>query len=149
MWSGWSKFQDLRNSNYCFITNNYCTWHIHVHLIHQKRPKLPQQNSLCCKKNDAHLSKGSFLTQSTNGQCGDHSATRGTGNLFKLSVNHCRINTRKIYFSERVVKLWNSSPSIVSLYLLATVRISWSSLKLIFGYIPSISALVLFACVSL
>jgi len=44
---------------------------------------------------------------------GDRTVTRG--NPFKLSVNYCRTNTLKNFFSERVVKVWNSlPPSIVN-----------------------------------
>jgi len=39
---------------------------------------------------------------------GNRSITRG--NPFKLSVNYCRTNKRKNFFSERVVKVWNSMP---------------------------------------
>ena len=43
-----------------------------------------------------------------------HSATT-RGNPYKLFVNHCRINVRKHFFSERIIKVWNSlPPSIVS-----------------------------------
>jgi len=52
---------------------------------------------------------------------GDRTVTRG--NPFKLSVNYCGTNTRKNFFSERVVKVWNSlPPSIVNFASLARFR---------------------------
>ena len=30
------------------------------------------------------------------------------GHVYKLQLNHCRIDTRKFFFAERVVKQWNS-----------------------------------------
>jgi len=46
-----------------------------------------------------------------------------SGIPFKLSVNYCRTNTRKNFFSERVVKVWNSlPPSIVNFGSLARFR---------------------------
>jgi len=44
---------------------------------------------------------------------GDRTVTRG--NPFKLSVNDCHTNERKMFFKERVVKVWNGLlPSIVN-----------------------------------
>ena len=58
-----------------------------------------------------------FQLMSSNG---DRTVTRG--NPFKLSVNYCRTNTQKNFFSERVVKVWNSlPPSIVNFASLASV----------------------------
>ena len=35
------------------------------------------------------------------------SVITGRGNPYKLFVNHCRINARKNFFCERVIKVWN------------------------------------------
>jgi len=60
---------------------------------------------------------------------GIRSITRG--NPFKLSVNYCRINKRKNFFSERVVKVWNSlPPSIVDFASLARFRNSINKINL-------------------
>jgi len=60
---------------------------------------------------------------------GNRSITRG--NPFKLSVNYCRTNKRKNFFSERVVKVWNSlPPSIVNFGSLARFRNSISKINL-------------------
>ena len=59
-----------------------------------------------------------FSLQSSKG----HSATT-RGNPYKLFVNHCRINVRKHFFSERIIKVWNSLPlSIVSFKSLLSFR---------------------------
>jgi len=42
-----------------------------------------------------------FTLQYTN----DYSATTRRGNPYKLLVNHCRINVRKNFFCERVIKV--------------------------------------------
>jgi len=42
-----------------------------------------------------------FTLQSAN----DYSAITRRGNPYKLLVNHCRINVRKNFFSERIVKV--------------------------------------------
>ena len=48
-------------------------------------------------------------------------ATRG--NPYKLLVNHCRINVRKHFFSERIIKVWSSlPPSIVSFKSILSFR---------------------------
>jgi len=58
----------------------------------------------------------------------NRSITRG--NPFKSSVNYCRTNKRKNFFSERVVQVWNSlSPSIVNFGSLATFRNSINKIK--------------------
>jgi len=49
-----------------------------------------------------------FQLQSTND---DRTITRG--NPYKLFVNYCRANVRKNFFSEHVVKVWNSLPPTV------------------------------------
>jgi len=60
---------------------------------------------------------------------GDRAVTRG--NPFKLSVNYCRTNTRKNFYSERVVKVWNSlPPSIVNFASLARFRKSLNKINL-------------------
>jgi len=51
-----------------------------------------------------------FTLQSAN----DYSAVTRRGNPYKLLINHCRINVRKKNFSERVIKVWNSLPLVVS-----------------------------------
>jgi len=49
----------------------------------------------------------------------------------KLSVNYCRTNTRKNFFSERVVKVLNSlPPSAVNFSSLATFRKSLNKINL-------------------
>jgi len=47
-----------------------------------------------------------FSLQSTN----DYNAITRRGNPYKLFVNHCRINVRKNFFCERIIKVWNSLP---------------------------------------
>ena len=60
---------------------------------------------------------------------GDRTVTRG--NPFKLSVNYCRTNTRKNFFRERVVKVWNSlPPTIVNFSSLATFKNSVNKINL-------------------
>jgi len=67
-----------------------------------------------------------FQLMSSNG---DRTVTRG--NPFKLSVNYCRTNTRKNFFSERVVEVWNSlPPSIVNFASLARFRNSLNKINL-------------------
>ena len=67
-----------------------------------------------------------FQLMSSNG---DRTVTRG--NPFKLSVNYCCTNTRKNFFSERVVKVWNSlPPSIVNFASLARFRKSLNNINL-------------------
>jgi len=69
-----------------------------------------------------------FQLMSSNGDR-DRAVTRG--NPFKLSVNYCRTNTRKNFFSERVVKIWNSlPPSIVNFASLARFRKSLNKINL-------------------
>jgi len=56
-------------------------------------------------------------------------ATRG--NPYKLLVNHCRINVRKHFFSERIIRVWNSlPPSIVSFKSLMSFRNSLGNVNL-------------------
>jgi len=60
---------------------------------------------------------------------GNRTVTRG--NPFELLVNYCRTNMRKNFFSERVVKLWNSlPPSIVNFFSLAAFRNSLNKVSL-------------------
>ena len=60
---------------------------------------------------------------------GDRTVTRG--NPFQLSVNYCRTNTRKNFFSELVAKVWNNLlPSIVDFYSLPTFRNSLNKISL-------------------
>jgi len=67
-----------------------------------------------------------FQLMSSNG---DRTVTRG--NSLKLSVNYCRTNTRKNFFSERVVKVWNSlPPSIENFASLARFRNSLNKINL-------------------
>jgi len=69
---------------------------------------------------------------------GDRTVTRG--NPFKLSVNYCHTNTRKNFFSERVVKVWNSlPPSIVNFSSSATFRNSLNK-KSVLEYTLNINA---------
>jgi len=50
---------------------------------------------------------------------------------YKLLVNHCRINVRKHFFSERIIKVWNSlPPSIVSFKSLLSFRNSLGNVNL-------------------
>ena len=52
-------------------------------------------------------------------------------NPYKLFVNHCRINARKHFFSERIIKVWNSlPPSIVSVKSLSLFRRSLNNVNL-------------------
>jgi len=68
-----------------------------------------------------------FTLQSAN----DYSATTRRGNPYKLLVNHCRINVRKNFFSERVIKVWNSlPPSIVSFESLSSFINSLNNVNL-------------------
>ena len=62
-----------------------------------------------------------FQLMSSNG---DRAVTRG--NPIKLSVNYCRTNTRKNFFSERVVKVWNSLPPSSLLLIL----LHWQDLEI-------------------
>ena len=60
-----------------------------------------------------------------------HAATTRRGNPYKLLVNHCRINVRKNFFSERVIKVWNSlPPSIVSFESLLSFKNSLNNVNL-------------------
>jgi len=48
--------------------------------------------------------------------------TRLRGNPYKITVNHCRLNVRRNFFSERVFVAWNSlPPSVVNFRVLKTV----------------------------
>ena len=47
-----------------------------------------------------------FTLQSAN----DYSAITRRRNPYKLLVNHCRINVRKNFFCEHIIKIWNSLP---------------------------------------
>ena len=47
-----------------------------------------------------------FTLQSAN----DYSAIIRRRNPYKLLVNHCRINVRKNFFCQRIIKIWNSLP---------------------------------------
>ena len=68
-----------------------------------------------------------FSLQSTN----DCSVITRRGNQYKLFVNHCRINTRKNFFSERVIKVWNSlPPGIVNFESLSLFRNSLNNVNL-------------------
>ena len=59
---------------------------------------------------------------------GDRAVTRG--NPFKLSVNYCHTNERKMFFKERVVKVWNGLlPSIVNFSSLTSFRISLNKIS--------------------
>ena len=67
-----------------------------------------------------------FMLQSSSG-CS--AATRG--NPYKLLVNHRRINVRKHFFSERIIRVWNSlPPSIVSFKSLFSFRNSLDDVNL-------------------
>jgi len=68
-----------------------------------------------------------FQLMSSNG---DRTVTGG--NPFKLSVNYCRKNTRKTFFSKRVAKVWNSLPPsrpIVNFSSFATFRNSLNKIS--------------------
>ena len=68
-----------------------------------------------------------FSLQSTN----DYSVITRRGNPYKLFVNHCRINVRKNFFCERIVKVWNSlPPSIVNFKSLSSFRNSLNNVNL-------------------
>jgi len=59
------------------------------------------------------------------------SVITGRGNPYKLFVNHCRINARKNFFCERVIKVWNSlPPSIVNFQSLSSFRNSLNNVNL-------------------
>jgi len=48
-----------------------------------------------------------------------------------VSVNYCRINVRKNFFCERIIKVWNSlPPSIVNFELLLLFRNSLNNINL-------------------
>ena len=85
-----------------------------------------------------------FTLQSSSG-C---SATT-CGNPYKLCVNHCRINVRKHFFSERIIKVWNSlPPSIVSFESLSMFSKSLGNVNLCIHtkyWSLSISFIVLFS----
>jgi len=67
-----------------------------------------------------------FMLQSSSG-CS--AATRG--NPYKLLVNHRRINVRKHFFSERIIRVWNSlPPSIVSFKSLFSFKNSLGNVNL-------------------
>jgi len=67
-----------------------------------------------------------FSLQSTN----NYNLTRH-GNPYKLSVNYCRINVRKNFFCERIIKVWNSlPPSIVNFESLLSFRNSLNNINL-------------------
>jgi len=68
-----------------------------------------------------------FSLQSTN----DYNAITRRGNQYKLFVNHCRINVRKNFFCERIVKVWNSlPPSIVNFESLSSFKNSLNNIIL-------------------
>jgi len=49
----------------------------------------------------------------------------------KLIVNHCRINVRKKFFCERIIKVWNSlPPSIVHFNSLSSFKNSLNKVNL-------------------
>ena len=59
------------------------------------------------------------------------SVITGRGNPYKLFVNHCRINARKNFFCERVIKVWNSlPPSMVNFESLSSFRNSLNNVNL-------------------
>jgi len=67
-----------------------------------------------------------FTLQSSSGYS---STTRG--NPYKLFVNHCRINARKHFVSERIIRVWNSlPPSIVSFESLLSFKNSLGNANL-------------------
>jgi len=66
-----------------------------------------------------------FSLQSSNG----YSATT-RGNPYKLFVNHCRINARKHFFSERIIKLWNSLHPALLVLSLSLFRRSLNNVSL-------------------
>jgi len=68
-----------------------------------------------------------FTLQSAN----DYSAVIRRGNPYKLLVNHCHINVRKMFFSERIVKVWNSlPPTIVHFNSLSSFKNSLNNVNL-------------------
>ena len=75
-----------------------------------------------------------FSLQSTN----DYSVITRRGNPYKLFVNHRRINARKNFFCELVIKVWNSlPPSIVNFESLSSFR---NSLDVIPKWVPYLVA---------
>ena len=67
-----------------------------------------------------------FSLQSTN----DYSVITCRGNPYKLFVNHCRINVRKKFFCERVIKGIGIQPSIVNFESLSSFRNSLNNVNL-------------------
>ena len=69
-----------------------------------------------------------FTLQSSSGYS---RPTTTHGNPYKLFVNHCRINVRKHFFSERIIRVWNSLlPSIVSFQSLLSFKNSLGNANL-------------------
>jgi len=69
-----------------------------------------------------------FTLQSSSGYS---RPTTTRGNPYKLFVNHCRINVRKHFFSERIIRVWNSlPPSIVSVESLLSFKNSLGNANL-------------------
>jgi len=61
----------------------------------------------------------------------DYNAITLRGNPYKLSVNYCRINVRKYFFCEPIIKVWNSlPPSIVNFESLLSFRNSLNNINL-------------------
>jgi len=74
-----------------------------------------------------YLNMSDYFTLQSSSGCS--TATRG--NQYKLLVNHCRVNVRKHFFSERIIRVWNSlPPSIVSLKSLLSFRNSLGNVNL-------------------
>jgi len=61
----------------------------------------------------------------------DYNAITRRGNPYKLSVNYCRINVRKNFFCERIIRVWNSlTPSIVNFESLLSFANSLNNINL-------------------
>jgi len=101
-----------------------------------------------------------FTLQSSSGYS---RPTTTRGNPYKLLVNHCRINARTHFFSQRIIRVWNSlPPSIVSfesllsfknslgmptsVYTPNTDRCFLLSLYLVFKLLLFLCVLLLYVC---